>query len=183
MSEALVIRLGRDPTAVQYLLVDAAGGRLGTVITGPLSHAAPLAAGRRVIAVIPAVDVVMAEPELPAKNANRLAQLAPYALEELLATDIDAMHFAVGKRDASGRARVAAILRTRIEQWLSDLNGAGLQADAVYSEASLLPATPGGATLVLDQGLLYVQHIGTPGFALDAQPLADAVQLALARDA
>src|SRR5204863_9323553 len=101
MSEALVIRLGYQPGAVQYLLVDAAGGRLGAVLTGPLSQAAALAAGRRVVAVVPAVDVVLAEPELPAKNLNRLAQLAPFALEELLATDIEAIHFPVRKRTST----------------------------------------------------------------------------------
>src|SRR5262249_3553376 len=66
MSEALVIRLGGDPAAVQYLLVDAAGGRLGAVIEGPITQAAPLCVGRRVVVVAPAVEVVLATPELPA---------------------------------------------------------------------------------------------------------------------
>ena len=179
MSEALVIRLGRDSIAIQYLLVDAAGGRLGAVIKGPLSQAATLAANRRVIALIPAVDVVLAEPELPAKNAARLAQLAPYALEEQLVTDIDAMHFAVGKREASGKTPVAAVLRENMERWLAEFAQSGIHVDAVYAESSLLPATAGGATLILDHELLYVRRSGVPSFALDAQPLEDALQLAL----
>jgi general secretion pathway protein L len=182
MSEALVIRLGQDAADVQFLLVDASGGRLGAVIAGPLSQAATLAAGRRAIIVVPAVDVVTAEPELPAKNAARLAQLAPFALEEQLAAEIDKMHFAVGKRGENGKTPVAAVLRELIERWLAELAQAGIQPDALYAETSLLPITS-AVTLVLDRNLLYVQSASAPGFVLDAHPLSEAVQLALAQDA
>jgi len=179
MSDTLVIRLGRDSAAVQYLLVDATGGRLGAVIRGPLSQAAALASNRRVVVIVPAVDVVLAEPELPAKNAARLAQLVPFALEEQLATDIDNMHFAVGKRGANGKAPAAAVLREHMERWLAELGQAGIRADALHAETSLLPPTNGGVTLVLDQNLLYVQPINAAGFVLDTQPLADALHFAL----
>ncbi|HYM33968.1 MAG TPA: type II secretion system protein GspL, partial [Steroidobacteraceae bacterium] len=182
MSEALVIRLGKDSADVQYLLVDAGGGRLGAVIAGSPSQAATLAAGRRVIIVVPAVDVVMAEPELPAKNAARLAQLAPFALEEQLAAEIDKMHFAVGKRSENGKTPVAAVLRELIERWLAELAQAGIQPDALFAETSLLPPTNGGVTLVLDGNLLYVRAASMPSFVLDAHPLNEAVQLALAHD-
>jgi general secretion pathway protein L len=181
MSDALVIRLGKTAD-VQYLLVDAAGGRLGSVLSGPLSQAAPLAANRRVIVLIPGTEVISAEPQLPAKSATRLLQLAPYALEEQLATDIDAMHFAVGKREASGKTPVAAVQRVNIEQWFKSLSDSGIQADAIYSESSLIPngaGTTNGTTLIVDRGLVYVRRATSPGLVLDVQPIEEAFQLLL----
>ena len=62
------------------------------------SLAASLAAGRRVCVLVPGTDVLLANPELPAKAGTKLQQIVPYALEEQLADDIDTLHFAVGKR-------------------------------------------------------------------------------------
>lgn len=181
MSDALIIRLGSDDAAVQYLLVDASGGRLGSVLTGPIAQAAPLAANRRVIVLIPATEVTSAEPELPAKNATKLAQLAPYALEEQLATDIDSMHFAVGKRGINGKTPVAAVHRERFESWLTALRAGGIEPDAMYSEAAVVPS-PGestGATIIVDNNLVYARHSQSPAFVIDAEPLEESLHLAL----
>ncbi len=193
MSDVLVIRLGNnfggttqthvDADEVQYLLVDPAGGRLGAVLTGPLSQAAVLAVTRRVIVLAPATEVVCAEPELPAKNATRLAQLAPFALEEQLATDIDAMHFAVGKRGPNGQTPVGAVRREQFESWLAMLSATGIEPDVVCAESSVIPVTNGGATLIVDRGLLYVRHAHAPGLVLDVQPLREAFHLALVGEA
>ncbi|HET6591767.1 MAG TPA: type II secretion system protein GspL, partial [Xanthomonadales bacterium] len=94
MTQILVLRLS-DP--VSWLLVDATGGRLGPVSTGTLADAAPLAQDRRVIALAPGADVVLAEPELPVRSGARLAQVVPFALEEYLAGDVESFHFSVGK--------------------------------------------------------------------------------------
>jgi general secretion pathway protein L len=151
---------------------------LAAVLSGPLSQAAPLAVNRRVVVLVPGTEVVCAVPELPAKNAARLAQLAPYALEEQLATEIDAMHFAVGKRGASGKTPVAAVLRERMEQWLAALADAGIQPDVVCAESTVIP-DDGPATLIVDAGLVYVRQPSAPGFVLDAQPLDETLQLAI----
>src|SRR5204863_5456154 len=86
-------------------------------------------------------------------------------------------------RGANGKAPAAAVLREHMERWLAELGQAGIRADAMYAESSLLPPTNGGVTLVLDQNLLYVQPINAAGFVLDAQPLADALRFALPHEA
>ncbi len=175
MTQILVLRLG-EPAS--WVIVDASGARLGPVGTGSLSEAAPLAAERRVVALVPGVDVTLAEPELPARGAARLAQVAPFALEEQLAGDVEDFHFAVGRQDAAGRARVAAVPRARMRGWLDALAAAGLSPEAMYCDTLCLPENPGKTVAALEAGQLTVQPPDALPFALSVEPLTEAFALA-----
>lgn len=175
MTQILVLRLAEP---VSWVVVDAAGSRLGPVATGTIADAAPLAAERRTIALAPGTDVVLAEPELPVRSGPRLAQVVPFALEELLAGDVESFHFAVGKVGEGSRAPVAAVEKQRIEGWLQRLAEAGLVPEALYAETGCLPANPGKIVVVVDGGQLLVQHPGQLPVALDAEPLTEAFALA-----
>lgn len=174
MNQILVLRLG-DP--VSWVIVDASGARLGPVTAGAIADAAPLAVERRVIALVPGTDVTLAEPELPARGA-RLAQVAPFALEEQLAGDVEDFHFAVGKQAEDGRARVLAVPRERMAGWLAALDSAGLSPEAMYCETLCLPDNPGKAVVVLEGGQLNVQPPAGLPFALSVEPLSEAFALA-----
>jgi len=175
MTQILVLRLAEP---VSWVVVDAAGSRLGPVATGSIADAAPLAAERRVIALAPGTEVVLAEPELPVRSGPRLAQVVPFALEELLAGDVESFHFAVGKVGEDSRAPVAAVEKQRMEGWLQRLAEAGLTLEALYAETSCLPENPGKIVVVVDGGQLLVQHPGQVPVALDAEPLTEAFALA-----
>lgn len=190
MAEALVIRLkSADALAeappessqhAEWLVVDAAGARHGNVQSGPLADAAAFATGRRVVLLVPGTDVYLAEPVLPLKSGAKLLQVVPFALEEQMATDIEDLHFAVGKRDDRPGTPVAAVARELMDGWRKALQDAGLHAEAIYPESSALPATPSGVTLLVDGPRIYVKREGAPGAVLDVQPLIEALQLALA---
>src|SRR5688572_13130693 len=108
MAQWLLIRLARDPERdPTWLVADEVGRVAMPMRTGPLREAAPLAAGRRVCALVPGTDVLVTEADVPVKSGAKLHQVVPYALEEQLAEDIEALHFAVGKRQAGGRVPVA----------------------------------------------------------------------------
>jgi general secretion pathway protein L len=175
MTQILVLRLSEP---VSWVVVDAAGSRLGPVATGSLADAAPLAAERRVIALAPGSQVVLAEPELPVRSGPRLAQVVPFALEEHLAGDVDSFHFAVGKVGEGSRAPVAAVEKSRMEGWLEQLAEAGLVPEALHAETSCLPENPGKIVVVIDGGELLVQHPGQIPVALEAEPLTEAFALA-----
>src|SRR5512139_927942 len=98
MTEILVIRLSNH-VAAEWVIVDATGTRLNNVAIGSLEQAATEAPGRKVVVLVPGTDVLLSEPELPPKNAAKLAQIVPFALEEQLASDVETLHFAIGKRD------------------------------------------------------------------------------------
>jgi general secretion pathway protein L len=175
MTQILVLRLNAPDS---WLVVDLAGSRLGPVATGTLADAAPDAANRRVIALVPGSEVVLAEPELPVRGGSRLAQVVPFALEEFLAGDVESFHFVVGKFRDDSRAPVAAVEKSRLEGWLQRLAEAGLAPEALYAETQCLPGNPGKIVALIDGGRLLVQQPGAMPVAIEAEPLTEAFALA-----
>jgi general secretion pathway protein L len=186
MSEILVIRLLSAPDAethvasAQWLIVDHTGARKGNVESGFLSEAAAFTPNRKVVALVPGTDVLLAEPTLPLKSGTKLLQIVPFALEEQLATDVEDLHFAVGKRGDAPGTPVAAIARARMESYRTAMQVAHIEPDAMYAESAVVPATPGAVTLLLERGRVFVRRAGSPGAVLEVEPLIEALQLALA---
>ena len=175
MSQFLVLRLA-DP--VCWIIVDADGGRIGPVSTGNLADAAPLAAERPLVVIAPAASVTFAQPELPVKGGARVAQIVPYAMEELLAGEVEQFHFAVGRTDAEGRTLIAAVRRDEMQSWLDALRTAGLDPQSIVPEPLCTPDNPGMTVAVIDAGHLLVRAPGALPVALDAEPLTEAFALA-----
>jgi general secretion pathway protein L len=175
MSQFLVLRLA-DP--VSWIIIDADGGRIGPVSTGNLADAAPLAAERPLVVIAPGASVTFAQPELPVKGGARLAQIVPYAMEELLAGEVEQFHFAVGRTDAEGRTLVAAVRRDELRGWLDALKSAGLDPQSLVPEPLCMPDNPGKIVAVIDAGQLHVRAPGALPVALDAEPLTEAFALA-----
>ena len=85
MATTLLLRMpppASDET--EWLVVDEGGMRSGPRQRGPLSLAAAVAQSHRVVALVPATDVMLVEPELPPGSGAKLARAVPFALEELL---------------------------------------------------------------------------------------------------
>ncbi|MFZ9966732.1 MAG: type II secretion system protein GspL [Steroidobacteraceae bacterium] len=175
MKQFLVLRLGAQAT---WMMLDSSGSQLGPVSSGRLEDAAPLAADRRVIVLVPSSEVLLARPELPARSASRLAQVVPFALEEQLAGDVEMMHFAVGRLESDGRAEVAVVARHRLEEWLGALKATGIKPDALHAESQCLPENPGKKVALLDSGRLMVKAQGADPVTLEAEPLTEAFALA-----
>lgn len=186
MAETVVIRLlasasdRQASNAIEWVTIDATGARLGPVRRGAIDEAAPDCVARKTIVLAPGTDVLLAEPVVPLKSGGKLAQVVPFALEEQLASDVDAMHFAIGKRDGRPGVPVAVASHERMGTWLAQLRAAGIEPDALYGESAMVPATPNGVTLLIDDSRVYVRREATPGAVLDVQPLIEALQLGLA---
>jgi general secretion pathway protein L len=175
MSQFLVLRLA-DP--ISWIITDADGGRIGPVSIGGLADAAPLAAERPLVVIAPGASVTFAQPELPVKGGARVAQIVPYAMEELLAGEVEQFHFAVGRTDAEGRTLVAAVRRDELRGWMDALKSAGLDPQALVPEPLCVPDNPGKTVAVIDAGRLLVRAPGALPVALDAEPLTEAFALA-----
>jgi general secretion pathway protein L len=185
MPEFLVVRLpsaaaGTIGAAAEWIVMDGTGSRRGNVQSGPLDLAPAAAANRKVIVLVPGTDALLAEPVLPVKSGAKLAQVVPFALEEHLATDVEDLHFAVGKRDVRPGTPVTVVARARMDAWQALLANAGLQPDAIFPETAALPETTNAITLLIDGARVYVRRPEMPGAVLDVQPLIEALQLALA---
>jgi general secretion pathway protein L len=183
MADWLLIRLPRAPQEqATWLVVDPRGAPASAPQGGPLSLAAPRAAGRHVIVLVPATDVLLAEPELPqAKAGAKLQQLVPYALEEQLAEDIEELHFAIGRRrDDSARVPVAVVARKLMDEWTTQLKASGLEPEALYAVSELLPQNPGQAIALLEEDSVIVRPPSGAVATLPADALDEALEIALA---
>ena len=178
MADWLLIRFLSDPDNVDYLTADAAGRIVGTVHSGPLSSVAEHAAGQRICALAPASDVLLTDAEVPPKSGARIQQIVPFALEEQVAQDIDSLHFAMGRRvGESARVPVAVVSRALVDGWLGQLRDAGLTAECLYADSSLVPDNPGQAVLVLSGDTVMLRAPGSVPVTLPLSALTEALML------
>jgi len=182
MADWLLLRLPRTPQEqATWLVADARGAAAGPPQAGPLSLAAPRAAGRHVVVLVPATDVLLAQPELPpAKAGTKLQQLVPYALEEQLAEDIEDLHFAIGRRqEDSARVPVAVAARKLMDEWTTLLKSSDIEAEALYADSELLPQNPGQAVALLEEDSVTVRPPSGTVVTLPADALSEALEIAL----
>jgi general secretion pathway protein L len=183
MADWLLLRLPRTAQeSAQWLVADAQGLAMGSVLSGTLSEACTFANGRRVCALVDAAQVLTADVELPVKGGARALQVAPYALEEQLAGDLEHQHFAVGRRDEhSGRTLVAVVGKEQMQEWLTALTTAGITTELLCADNALLSADAGQAMALLDGNSLNVANASTGNVpqCLPADDIGGALQLAL----
>ena len=180
MNESLIIQL-RDGAAPEWMVCNGDGQVVVEAVSGELAQAAAMATGRRVAVILPASEALATESDAPAKGAAKLAQVVPYALEERVADEIENLHFAIGDRDATtGRVPVVVIARALIDARLAELRAAGLFPQAIYSEATLLPAMPGQMIGLLEGDTLTLRTAEAPPLVLPALSITDGFEMALA---
>jgi general secretion pathway protein L len=179
MPQTLLLRLpspGQEDT--EWLTIDDSGQSETIRQRGSLTLAAAVSRTGKVVALAPATQFLLAEPELPPGSGVKLARAVPFALEELLTEDVDQLSFAVGKRRPRGGTPVAAVSRAVLQGWLSDLSAAGLEPLALYPDISLMPENPGQTVLWLEKDRLAVRRPGALPFAVELSPVREALVVA-----
>ncbi len=180
MAEWLLIRMAEGARGgVSWLVCNDAGLVLLPPQSGTLEQAAQMAATRRVGVLVPGDEVLLTDAQLPAKSGAKLQQIVPFALEEQLAEDIDDLHFAIGTRAAAGNtAPVAVVAKSTLAAWLARLEQAGIKANSLYVESSLLPSAPGQITALLVGDTITLRLAGVAPVAMPADPISAALELA-----
>lgn len=157
MAEILVLKLDADdPQQASWIVVDSSGSRLGPPVTGPLSAAKVDVGGRRLIVLIPSLDVLTTSVDIPLKSQAKILQALPFALEEFVAEDVEDLHFAAGSRKANGRIPVSVISRAKLDELLEALDDAGLHPGAMIAENYGLASIPGTISLLVSNEAVYV---------------------------
>jgi len=152
MAEFLVLRLGTDETSLaSWIVVDTNGTRRSPPVTGALQEAARDVRDRPVIVLVPASEVSTLTVDLPAKGA-RLRAALPFALEEQVADEIENLHFAPGKRFASGRLPVAVVTHGKMAEWLGRLDDAGIVPAQIIPENHGVALVPNTLSLLVAEG-------------------------------
>lgn len=151
MAELLVLRFNdTQADLVEWVPVDQSGGQLGEVSRGDLATAAMAAAGRKVIALVPAFNVLRLFAEIPVRAASKVLQALPFAMEEQLAEDVEDLHFAMGKRAADNRLPVAVVQRAKMDAWLERAAAAGFEFAGVYSDGDTIDDIPNTTVMLVE---------------------------------
>ncbi|MBI5041755.1 MAG: type II secretion system protein GspL [Gammaproteobacteria bacterium] len=183
MRETLLIRLTEPCTdAADSVCLGEAGKPLAGSRRGTLAEAAEQAAGRRVVVLVPGSEVLLTRVAVPTTNRQRARKAIPFALEDLLAEDIDGLHFALGPRDAEGQWPVAVVARTRMDEWLRELHAVGILPDRVLPEALALPLTSGSGGLLLETDGALLRDQPWSAQVLAAETLPAVMELLVSRN-
>jgi len=157
VAEYLVIRLGRNADApVQWIAVDDSGARLGSPASGSLPDAANDIGERKVIALVPAVDVLTTTVEIPLKSNARIQAALPFALEEFLADDVENLHFAAGARRDSQKIPASVVRREKMNAWIEALTDAGIAPVSIIADNQGLARIPGTISLLLAENQIFI---------------------------
>ncbi|MDH4611980.1 type II secretion system protein GspL [Pseudomonas sp. BN102] len=89
--------------------------------------------------ILPVEAVTCCAVRLPTQKGRWLRQALPFAVEELLAEDVEHFHLGLGGALADGRHRVFAVRRTWLAGWLELAGKLGPAPDAIQVDADLLP--------------------------------------------
>ncbi|WP_312591492.1 type II secretion system protein GspL [Stutzerimonas nitrititolerans] len=111
-------------------------------------------AGPAVALVLPAEACSYFAVNLPTRKARWVSQALAYAVEELLAENVDDLHLTHGEVLADGRHRVIAIRRQTLADWLADLRNLGLNIVAIHVDADLLPRADTQLLFIGERALL-----------------------------
>ncbi len=169
MNELLIIRLGHDAAAeASWAPADASGRLLGTTQRGPLTAAVGMARDRRIVALVPAEQLMLTEVNVPGLRGPRLRQAIPFALEDRLATDVDEVHCAIGATAADGKYQVAVVEHHLMQAWLDAFRDAGLTVTAVVPDCLALPwSGDGEVTVAITQTRALVRDGEARGFSCE----------------
>jgi general secretion pathway protein L len=168
---------------VAYAVVAGPPGASIPVQHGSLDEVLAQAGNRRIVLFVPGADVRLTTVQVPARQAQKVLQAAPYALEDQLAEDVDTLHFAIAgdapRRRANEPHPVAIVARERMDAWLAPLRARQLRADAVVPETLSLPAPEAGRwTGLAEAGRVTIRTGAFTGFTCTLADLEAYLQLA-----
>jgi len=182
MSETLVVRLrASDAGLAEWIVVDDTGACTLAPAAGPVAGAAALVGGRRVVCLLPSTRVLRTRADVPVRNQSRLALALPFALEDLLAEDIDDLHFASGMRHGDGRIGVAVIRRTHLDDCLALLAEAGVAPKAIFADSDGVADLVGTTTILLEDTQVILRDPGGDAVAAETDGLDALLSLWLAQ--
>ena len=182
MSETLVVRLrASDAGLAEWIVVDDTGACTLAPAAGPVAGAAALGGGRRVVCLLPSTRVLRTRADVPVRNQSRLALALPFALEDLLAEDIDDLHFASGMRHGDGRIGVAVIRRTHLDDCLALLAEAGVAPKAIFADSDGVADLVGTTTILLEDTQVILRDPGGDAVAAETDGLDALLSLWLAQ--
>ncbi len=154
------------------------GRATGGIKQGDLAQAAEDIGGDPLTVYVPALDVLLTRVKLPGGRRSQLLTALPYALEDNLVDNVEALHCALGPRLETGDYVAAVVAEEKMQQWQSAMQQAGLRPQVLLPDTMLLPWTPGSWSLHCQQSNVWVRTGMAEGFVCTAGSLPFLLQQA-----
>lgn len=151
-------------------------------VSGAMDELAAAAQGKSLLLLLPAASVLLLEIELAVKNAAQLKKALPFALEDLLAEDVENYHLVWLKQEGNILA-VVAVAHQTFAAWLAPFLDAGLVLDAAYPETLCLPYREGQGALLIEDGTAILRSAAYLGGSVDTSFLPQLLEKARAEGA
>ncbi|MFA5984152.1 MAG: type II secretion system protein GspL [Methylococcaceae bacterium] len=135
----------RPDDSVEWLLLDTADAHIQR---GSLQDMAEAVLDKPVTLLMSAVDILLLVLELPVKSPSQIAKALPFALEDLLADEVENYHLVSYKQQ--DKVFVAATSKFTFESYLAPFKAAGLNISHVYPLALCLPSQAQYVTVLVD---------------------------------
>ncbi len=156
---------------MRWTVADDKGAVIGNANHGTFADAAKAAERRRVLMVVAGTEVLMEEAQVPATNLAKALKAVPYSLEEQLAQDVEASHFAFGNKLANGNIPVAVIARSGLG-WIQEMAASvKLNIQEIIPETLALPYFGDSWTVMTNDSHASVRLTSSKGFSCDTEML------------
>ena len=143
-----------------------------------LSHAASLIQDRKVVILLPIEDLFITTVAVQTRNRKQLEKAIPFALEDELAEDIEALHFSIGQRTADGEYPVIVISKAKLDHLISTLSGANILPDIITTDLFGLKWTENQWIACIDEQHVIVRTGPSSGFGCETLHFKDFIQIA-----
>ncbi len=169
LRDTLLIHWRGEQQALDWLRVDA-NGRIGHSLREHAPPASVLAAARQILVLVPSESISLLTTNLPARNVEQARQAAPFAVEEQIAGNVDALHFAVAAR-GPGSWCIAAIEPELLRRWISALAARGIVPDSVSPDVLALRSGRDHGSVLIEGERALVALPGDRAFVVDTDLL------------
>lgn len=187
MSEQLIIRLASEATQIIHWLIWSDSEK-EIIASGDIENAQALqlltekAQTRKVICLVPSVDVTLRAVVIKGNFTRQMQQALPYMLEDDLASDVDKLHFSVLAKKTD-LVDIAICFKSKLQMWLDWLSDADILCQRILPEALALPQPEDNEWQAVQLEKQWLIRESTyQGWSCDSEMFNDILQLRLSEN-
>jgi general secretion pathway protein L len=166
MAKTLLIHY-KHAASLHWSLIDELGKPATPPAPSTLEELAPVAKDTRATVLLDSSLLYFDVVNIPGNNRSQQLRAAPFALEEKLASDIEQLHFVLGKRLDDGRIPVVCVDKTLLRNIVQKFADAGVDIEMLLPDVLALPHTDNHWTLLFDAGTVHIKTSAQTGFFFD----------------
>ena len=172
MAERVLVKILAGEMYAWIRLADGAG-----METGPATALAEAITAHEVIAVIPAIDTLLTRAEVPSNAKAVITKAVPFAIEDQLADEPEALVFAHAAAGEPLMRDIAVASAAVVNGIVEAIEGAGGNVVAAVPETTLLPFTDSAWSILLRDDVAVVRTGERSGFAIESVALDALLQI------